>query len=166
MTEPPWLTLARSYLGMREVKGTQHNPTILRWWAAIRSTIRDDETPWCAAFTGGVLEESGFRSSRSPAARSYINWGARLDYDALGCVVILSRPPSPWSGHVGFLAGSSPMGVVLLGGNQGDAVSLAWFPRGRVIGRRWPMPIDDDALLPIHFTAVPTLNADGSISEE
>lgn len=71
MTEPVWLRIARGYLGQREIVGRKHNPLILRWWQRIRAPFTDDETPWCAGFVGGVLEEAGIKSSRSAAARSY-----------------------------------------------------------------------------------------------
>jgi hypothetical protein len=52
-TEPKWLSEARKHIGTREIKGGQHNAEILGWWKAIkRSGIKDDETPWCAAFVG------------------------------------------------------------------------------------------------------------------
>lgn len=31
MTAPRWLTIARSYIGVREIKGPKHNPTIMGW---------------------------------------------------------------------------------------------------------------------------------------
>jgi uncharacterized protein (TIGR02594 family) len=56
MTDPKWIAKARGYLGLREVAGKQHNPQILAWWKAIgASWYKDDETPWCGAFVGGVL---------------------------------------------------------------------------------------------------------------
>ena len=53
-----------------------------------------------------------------------------------GVVVILARGPS--SGHVGFLEDWDDDRVKLLGGNQGNAVTKAWFPMSRVIGWRIP----------------------------
>ena len=166
-SEPPWLTHARQYLGQAEIPGWRNNPLILRWWEAIKAPFRDDETPWCAAFVGGVLEEQGFRSSRNAAARSYMTWGVRLDYFATGCIVVLSRPGSSWSGHVGFLVGFDTQGrILLLGGNQGNRVSITPFDASRVIGLRWPMPIDSDALMPIHFRNVRTLAFDSPTSTD
>lgn len=59
MKELNWINTARQFIGLREVKGTKHNPTIIQmldemgkfsnearaWW-------RDDETPWCGLFVG------------------------------------------------------------------------------------------------------------------
>lgn len=53
MAEPKWLVEARRYIGEREIKGPKHNPKILQMWKDIkRGGIKDDETPWCAAFVG------------------------------------------------------------------------------------------------------------------
>jgi uncharacterized protein (TIGR02594 family) len=128
---------AIGHIGQREIPGKAHNPKILGWWRAIRrGGIRDDETPWCAAFVGACLEESGIRSSRFESAMSYLAWGQHLSRAAPGCVVVLTRAGG---GHVGFLAGADLMGnLLILGGNQGDAVNVAAFPAARVAGFRWP----------------------------
>ena len=52
--------------------------------------------------------------------------------------MVLSRPPDPAQGHVGFYIGETPANLLLLGGNQHNAVSVAPFPKSRVIGLRWP----------------------------
>jgi lysozyme family protein len=57
----------------------------------------------------------------------------------LGCLAVLWRgDPTGPEGHVGFFLGADASGVHLLGGNQGDRVSVEVFPRGRVLGYRWP----------------------------
>lgn len=92
MSEPRWLTEARKYIGLKEIKGPQHNPDILQFWRDIkRSGIKDDETPWCAAFAGAVLERSGIRSSRFESAKSYLQWGRELQTPALGCIAVFTR---------------------------------------------------------------------------
>ncbi len=97
-----------------------------------------DEVAWCAAFVGACLERAGLASTRSLMARSYSRWGAPLDAGRCGAVAVLSRGGDPSAGHVGFLVGETASHVVLLGGNQGDAVSVAAFPKARLVGLRWP----------------------------
>ncbi len=76
MSEPKWLTEARRYIGEREIKGPQHNPLIVQMWKDIkRGGIKDDETPWCAAFVSSVLERGGIKSTRFESAGSYLGWG-------------------------------------------------------------------------------------------
>lgn len=137
MVEPIWLTRARSYIGQREIAGAKHNALILRWWTAIRAPFTDDETPWCAGFVGGVFEECGLRSSRSAAARSYLNWGQKLLGPAVGAVGVFERGPT--HGHVAFILGWDGDGnLVVLGGNQANMVSIMRIAYSRLIASHWP----------------------------
>lgn len=158
MNEPRWLTLARAYIGTREIKGPRHEPQILNWWATIKAPwFKDDETPWCAAYVGGVLEEAGIRSSRNAAARSYLKWGERLTKPALGAVVVFSRGGG---GHVGFVVGRDTRGrLMVLGGNQGDAVNIKPFNEDRILGYRWPAGVAKPSTYKL-----PVLEANGAPS--
>ncbi len=158
MAEPSWLTRARSYLGLREFPGAKHNSTILKWWNGL---FRDDETPWCGAFVRGALNEAGYEAVKNFAgARNWLNLPVTLKNPALGAVVVFSRPGSAWSGHVGFVAGMDSRGnLMVLGGNQGDMVSIKPFVRGRVLGYRWPA----NAPLPANDN-LPLLTSDGRVS--
>lgn len=156
-TEPPWMTQARGMIGLREIAGPQHASAIVRMWDRIHTVwIRDDETPWCAAFVGTCLEDAGFRSTRRANARSYETWGrpyvppAGLSRHAktgllpecqppYGTVAVLERLPRPTDGHVCFYVGPATPGTFYaLGGNQGNAVSVRQFPYSRVVAWRWP----------------------------
>jgi uncharacterized protein (TIGR02594 family) len=137
MTDQPWIAEARKHIGTREIPGARHEPKILQWWKAIkRGGIKSDETAWCAAFCGGCLEAAGIVSSRFESAKSYLDWGVPLASPVTGCVVVFSRDGG---GHVGFVVGADANGrLMVLGGNQGNAVSIAPFDRARVAGYRWP----------------------------
>jgi uncharacterized protein (TIGR02594 family) len=161
-TEPKWLELARSYVGEREIHGLKHNSKIVQWFADIRTSFRDDETPWCAAFVGAMLERSGIRSTRSAAARSYLNWGVSLPFPVPGCIVVYSRPGSSWSGHVGFPVAVDQRGdIMTLGGNQGDMVSIKLFDKARVLSYRWP----SDQLIDLRVQ-LPIIVSDGKLSTQ
>jgi uncharacterized protein (TIGR02594 family) len=164
MSDHSWLAEARKHIGQREIAGTRHNPLILRWWTAIRAPFTDDETPWCAAYVGGVLEAVGIRSSRSAMARSYMRWGVNVA-PAVGAIVVFSRPPRLTSGHVGFVVGRDQHGrLMVLGGNQGDAVNIRAFSLDRVLGYRWPD--DHPSRLPGPGTVnrLPIVRSDGTVS--
>lgn len=156
--EPTWLKIARQLIGISETKGPEHTPEILQFWRDIkRGGIRDDETPWCAAFVGAVLERAGIRSSRFESAKSYLQWGLPLDRPIPGCVVVFGRSGG---GHVGFVIGKTAGdGLLVLGGNQGDAVNIRAFPRSRVLGYRWPAGVQ------IASADLPTGSATASTSE-
>lgn len=97
--DPKWLTRARWYNGVVETKGPQHNPKIMHLLdvadgkddGKTLQVIRDDETPWCATFVSGVLEEVGVRSMRSAWARSYLKFGEKLSGPAVGAIVVASN---------------------------------------------------------------------------
>jgi len=150
MADPRWLKRAKEYIGLREFPGKQHNPFILRMWSLIKAPFKDDETPWCAGFVGGVLEEVdlpdlpkvtfGIMSTRSAMARSYVKYGKALSKPYPGCIVVFWRGSKSGSqGHVGFFDGYDQHGNLwIVGGNQGDRVSRAIFGRDRVLAYRWP----------------------------
>ncbi len=156
MEQPAWLAAAWAELGQREVAGTADNARIRAFFRDVGQTASlHDEVAWCAAFAGACLERAGHASTRSLMARSYLRWGEGLDEGRFGAVAVLSRGSDPAAGHVGFLLGETDTHVVLLGGNQGDAVSVAAFPRARLLGLRWPKemiappaaaPMQDDRL--------------------
>lgn len=141
LTGPHWLDRARTYLGEREIKGPHHNKKILDWWGDIGAHFEDDETPWCGAFVGGVLAEAGIKPvSGGASARNWLKLPVVLDKPATGCVVVFWRgSPGGGQGHVGFVVGKDQVGnLMVLGGNQGDAVTIKPFGRNRVLGYRWP----------------------------
>lgn len=136
-----WIKIARSLEGASEVKGSKHNPEILQMWKDIkRGGIKDDETPWCAAFVGACLERAGIKSSRFESAKSYLDWGIKLDKPVDGCIVVFTRSGG---GHVGFVVGQDSKGnLLVLGGNQQDQVKVSAFGLDRVSGYRWPSGIE------------------------
>lgn len=132
-----WLKEAFKLIGIKEIKGPQHNPEIVKMWKDIkRGGIKDDETPWCAAFVGACLERAGIKSTRFESAKSYLQWGEALQNPIEGCVAVFDREGG---GHVGFVVGVDRMGnLQVLGGNQSDMVKVASFPRSRAPKFRWP----------------------------
>lgn len=163
MGDPAWIATARKYLGQNEVIGPHHNPHILKWWKNIGAPFKDDETPWCGAFVGGVLSEVGIKPVNGGAsARAWLKMKVKLDRPALGAVVIFWRGSKKGAnGHVGFIVGQDRHGnLMVLGGNQGNAINIKPFSKDRVLGYRWPgiFPYDDRFVLPI-------IDSDGKVSD-
>lgn len=132
-------TLAQRFVGIREVPGTKDNPAILAMLQLDGDWPQHDEVPWCSAFVNYVAWLLRLPRSKSLAARSWLNVGKPVKLeDAVPRfdVVVLDRPPNPESGHVGFYSAKIGNVVHILGGNQSDAVSVAPFDAGRVIGVR------------------------------
>jgi uncharacterized protein (TIGR02594 family) len=122
--------------------------------------IHDDDVPWCAAFVGAMLADVGIKGSHSLAARSYETWGVSLQTPIYGCVGVKKRRGGAvWQGHVGFVVAASADRIWLLAGNQGDAVSVASFPREDFTAFRWPARI----AIPTDLVKLPT-SGDGAIN--
>lgn len=135
-----WVNIAKEFIGLKEIKGEKDAPEIVKMWADIKNSgIKDDETPWCAAFVGACLENAGIKSTRSGGSKSYLTWGDKLDEPIYGCIVVFSRNGG---GHVGFVVGKDQNGnIMVLGGNQSDAVNIKPFKKDRVVGYRYPSGI-------------------------
>lgn len=144
MNELKWVEIARKEIGVKEIKGRKHNPRILEYWNTAFSAIgqkpwyRDDETPWCGGFIGYVMAEAGLKHhipKMFPRAAEWLNVGTYLHKPAYGCIVVFSRRGG---GHVGIVVGQDKYGnLMVLGGNQGDMVSIKPFAKWRVTGYRW-----------------------------
>jgi uncharacterized protein (TIGR02594 family) len=139
MSEPRWVELARDYLGTAEVLGSRNNKDIVAMHQAVSGVAHPDSVAWCSAFANYVLNKSGVKGTGSLMARSFSRWGDDVKGEPpVGAVVVLSSSRGPASGHVGFCVGVDSAFVHLLGGNQGDKVSIAKFPKGKIVAVRWP----------------------------
>jgi uncharacterized protein (TIGR02594 family) len=130
---PPHLALARREHGVKEAAGGAHHPRILEYHQATDLRATTDEVPWCAAFVSWVLRESGLPSTRSAAAISYATYGEPLNHPEKGCIAVFRRSGGH---HVGFVEDYDATHVLVLGGNQGNAVSTAKYSRADLIGFR------------------------------
>jgi uncharacterized protein (TIGR02594 family) len=140
MIDPPWLAWARAELGVRETPGPVSTKRIMEYRAiaGIRLGGDDGAVPWCAIFVNAALVKAGDPGSRNAMARGFLRWGRSLAGPAKGAIVVLSSSRGPLSGHVGFYVGETATHLRLLGGNQSDAVSIASFPKSKLLGYRWP----------------------------
>lgn len=125
---------AMSNLGLKE-----GSPVLSSYLQKANPNLDPVNTPWCAGFVGSVLQASGFQSTGSLAAKSYLNFGTPIDKPSQGDIVVLNRDNDPTKGHVGFFAGyDQNNNVRILGGNQDNGVSVKSFPSSMVAGFRTP----------------------------
>ena len=144
MAEPSWLQYARQLIGVREVPGPRHSPTIMKWIAGLGSklgiTVRDDETPWCGTFCAHVMDRVGIEPPAiAVRASAWGTWGRKLLAPRPGCIMVFTRAGG---GHVGFYVGEDATHFHILGGNQGNAVSIARIAKDRLTAMRWPNGVD------------------------
>lgn len=133
----PWMIEAAKHVGLKEIPGKEHAPVIQQWLRELRAWWADDETPWCGVFVAHCCKTAKLPlPSAWYRAKAWSGWGTPLSAPAVGCVVVFERAGG---GHVGFVMGKDKLGrLMVLGGNQGNAVSIAPFDRTRVIAYRWP----------------------------
>jgi uncharacterized protein (TIGR02594 family) len=132
--------LARRFMGMEEVLGATSNPAILAMLQMDVKWPSGDDVPWCSAFVNAVQFLVGLPRTKSLAARSWLQVGRNITLDEAEPgfdVIVLSRGAG---GHVGYYAGHSQGTILILGGNQGDTVSIAPFDRARLLGVRRILP--------------------------
>lgn len=130
--------LAQRFVGIKEIPGAGDNPQILSFLRLDDAWPGHDEVPWCSGFANYIAWLLRLPRSKSLAARSWLDIGVAIDLDQATPgydVVILSRGAPP-AGHVGLFAGRDGATVRVLGGNQGNTVSIASFPVERVLGVR------------------------------
>jgi len=140
--------LAERFVGIEEVYGSADNPQILAMLRLDATWPENDETPWCSAFVNYVAWLLRLPRSKSLLARSWLKVGmvvpyrddAKIGFD----ICILKRgsgnQPGPENytatGHVGFYAGHGKSNIYLLGGNQGNSVSVSGYDIDRLLGIR------------------------------
>lgn len=138
-SEPSWLRNARELVGLKEIVGSRHEAKVVAFFAeAGHPEIHDDETPWCAAFANAMMRRSGYATTGSLAARSFLTYGEALQTPIPGCIAVFKRGNSSWEGHVAFFLRDLGSSVEVLGGNQSNSVSIMTMPKSALLGYRWP----------------------------
>lgn len=134
-----WMEYARGEIGVRERAGKAINPRIKAYYEeADHPYVKDDAVPWCAAFVGAMLKRAGLKGTGALTARSYLRWGKPLARPQPGAIMVFKRGNSEWQGHVAFYVTQDDTHYHVLGGNQGNAVSIARYKKDDLLGIRWP----------------------------
>ena len=140
------MTLARSHLGTKEIKGSADNPKIMEMYRTVgHDWVEHDDVAWCAAFVGHCLEKAGFASTRKLNARSYLTWGEKVvgpEQAKEGDIVVFTRGSNTAQGHVAFFHKATGSQIEVLGGNQSDGVTIARYAKSRLLGVRRPLRAD------------------------
>jgi uncharacterized protein (TIGR02594 family) len=92
---------------------------------------------WCATFMNMVLAKAGYSGTNSDAAKSFAQYGRRVNEPRVGAIAVLTRGKN--GGHVGVVSGIDNQGnPVIISGNHGKRVGEAIYPRSRVIAYVMP----------------------------
>lgn len=167
MNELAWIAEARKYLGMRELTGKNDHPLLEKSWLSFGTAWLKGQA-WCGLFVAHCLRASNrYVVNLWFRAKSWeSDTMTKLDAPAYGCVVTFTREGG---GHVGFVVGKDKFGnLMVLGGNQSNAVTIAPFALSRVSGYWWPSLIKDGKQLksvPLNNRYnLPLLNSNGMVS--
>lgn len=138
--------LAQRFIGIHETPGVASNPLVVAMLRLDDDWPQDDSVPWCSAFANYIAWLLRLPRSKSLRARSWLGVGTPVKPEdaAPGFdVVILNRGTGLLDptvlhgpGHVGFFAGWDLARILILGGNQSNAVNVAAFDATQVLGVR------------------------------
>jgi uncharacterized protein (TIGR02594 family) len=139
-----WMPYAQSLVGIREVPGKGNNATIMGWAKKLGAkilgiTYAADSVPWCGLYAAHVMDHAGIKPPPiAVRASEWGKWGRKLVNPRPGCILTFTREGG---GHVGFYVGEDDTHLHVLGGNQGDAVSVTRIAKTRLSEMRWPEEI-------------------------
>jgi uncharacterized protein (TIGR02594 family) len=135
-TSPKLLVEAVKLLGTKEVVGKQHNPVILGWAkeVGLQKVYTADEIPWCGLAIAYACHKAGVEVVDKPLwALSWANYGTKVSEPMLGDILTFTRDGG---GHVGIYVGEDKDCYHVLGGNQGNAMSVSRIVKSRLYQAR------------------------------
>lgn len=142
---PPWIDVAMSLMGTKEVPGAANNPKIIAWSKVIGGNIEKsyiaDSIPWCGLFVAYCLVSVGIPPVTDALwALNWRNLGEKQASPSFGSVFTMSRQGG---GHTGFAVSQDKHHWHILGGNQGDSVTITKIVKSPQHRFNFPLGFDD-----------------------
>jgi uncharacterized protein (TIGR02594 family) len=135
---PRHLLKAVELFGVEETVGTKHNPVIMGWAKelGLDKVYTSDEIAWCGLFTAICIHRAGRPVVKDPLwALNWNKFGVNVAAPELGDILTFKRNGG---GHVGLYVGEDSTAYHVLGGNQGNKVSVVRIAKSRLNGARRP----------------------------
>lgn len=138
---PVWMGELHRRMGLHEVRD---NARLIDFLKIGKYLGNPKNLPWCGDGLESVFAKT-LPNEPLPSnpffAQNWVKFGVQLGglnirrpyIGAVGVIRWNAR-----SGHVGIVAGVERDRIALLGGNQSNRISIAWFPRSKFIAFRWP----------------------------
>ena len=128
---PRILVQAIKLIGTKEIVGKAHNPIILDWARELGLKMyTNDEIPWCGLFIAYCAHKAGVEVVDSPLwALNWGKYGTQVNQPMLGDVLTFKRDGG---GHVGIYVGEDKTHYHIIGGNQGNEVSIMRIAKNRM----------------------------------
>jgi uncharacterized protein (TIGR02594 family) len=140
----PWVQQLRTVLGLHEVRD---KAALSAWLRSDGKTLGDpSKLPWCGDAVDTAIARALPNEPRPGALGQNPYWARNWNLlgasclPAFGCIGVFVRDGG---GHVGFIVGEDATHYHVLGGNQGDTVSVVRIDKKRCIGTRWPSTSKD-----------------------
>jgi uncharacterized protein (TIGR02594 family) len=136
---PRHLLKAIELYGTQEIVGSKHNPVIMGWAkeTGLQSVYTADEIPWCGLFIAVIMKRADRQPVKDPLwAANWNNFGVKVKIPMLGDVLTFTRQGG---GHVGLYIGEDNSAYYVLGGNQGNKVSIVRILKSRLSQVRRPI---------------------------
>jgi len=129
-----------SNYGLHEVAGSKSNPFIIKMGKELGVDIEDDSTfAWCSLALSYFAKRNNYEYNKQFNARGWLKIDKPIIVlkPSVGDIVVLWRvSPDSWEGHVGIFINWDETNVWVLGGNQGNMISIAPYKRERILGFR------------------------------
>jgi len=129
---PRILVEAVKMMGTKEIKGSKHNPEIMRWAKVVglEKTYTADEIPWCGLAMAYAAHMAGLEVPKiSLRALAWNQFGVQVQEAMLGDILTFTRKGG---GHVGIYVGEDKDCYHVLGGNQSDAMNVTRILKSRL----------------------------------
>ncbi|MEA3041166.1 MAG: hypothetical protein QOC65_655 [Sphingomonadales bacterium] len=158
-----WYEEAKNLLGLREGPAARDNPTILDWADDLDIHYPHDDIPWCGLFVahcvGSTLPDEPLPTNPL-GARNWAKFGVASPVAPGAILVFWRESPAGFKGHVGLYHGEDDTAYHVLGGNQGDSVSVTRVAKNRLVSNGIRRP----ASFPALAGGVVRRKADGTLS--
>ena len=136
---PRLVQAAIEYIGLKEVPGQKNNPVIMQMAEAVgvADIYKNDDTSWCALFISFLCKKTNKPLPLTKDKYDYIRAAWFLKYgnpvrsgdEKLGDILVFQRTGG---NHVGIYIAESKDTFYVLGGNQGNSVSIAEISKFRL----------------------------------
>lgn len=133
-----WMQQARKVIGRHE---RADRDELIDWLRSDGATLGDpSQLPWCGDFVDTALALAGFDADLDNPylARNWNKVGQKIT-PRFGAIMVFWRGRKDGKfGHVGFYMDEDETHFHILGGNQGNSVSVSRLAKNRLLGARWP----------------------------
>lgn len=131
----PWMDYMTSILGTREsgmskITTGEGNNAGREIQDILKTVNLGNGAEWCGAAINWAVTKAGLPKQKGGAmSLAWRNYGVKLDQPAFGSIATFSHGGG--KGHAGFVVGldkRKPGNILLLGGNQSDAINYGSYP--------------------------------------